>query len=184
MANSRRDGATTSGAPAGWVVLLGLMVLALIIAWASKGCGDSDEPGPAAQSPTTTTAATGPAVQAVEIIDQINNTITQGGGVNFVVGKTDLTARSRTTLNQVATILKNNATVNAEIRGYTDNEGDEQKNLQLSQQRAQAVMDYLVQQGIAQNRLSARGLGEANPAFPNDTEENRAKNRRVQFALG
>jgi outer membrane protein OmpA-like peptidoglycan-associated protein len=166
------------------MVLLGLMVLALIIAWASKGCGDSDEPGPAAQSPTTASTTTGTGVQAVEVIDQINNLVTQQGGVQFVVGKTDLTARSRTTLNQVATVLKNNATVKAEVRGYTDNEGDEQKNLQLSQQRAAEVVKYLVQQGIATERLSARGFGEANPLVPNDTDENKAKNRRVEFAVG
>lgn len=165
------------------MVLLGLMVLALVIAWASKGCGESSEPGPAAQSPTTTTT-TAAGVQAVEVIEQINNLVTQRGGVQFVVGKTDLTARSRTTLNEVASILKTNAAVKAEVRGYTDNEGDEQKNLQLSQQRAEAVVTYLVEQGIANDRLSARGFGEATPLVPNDTEENRAKNRRVQFAVG
>ncbi len=164
------------------MVLLGLMVLALIIAAASKGCGgDSEEARPAAQSPTTTAPAAPDTAAAAEVVNQINTRITQAGGIQFVVGKTDLTQESRTVLNSVAALLKQNAAVKAEVRGFTDSQGDEQKNIQLSQQRAQVVVDYLVQQGIASDRLTAKGLGEATPVATNDTEEGRAKNRRVEF---
>ena len=183
MAQARRE-RSAAGGPAGWVVLLGLMVLALVIAAASKGCGSSDESSPAAQSPTTSTAtgtSTG-APAGIAVIDQINTEISRTG-VQFVTGKADLTATSRATLDRIATILTTNATVKAEVRGHTDSQGDAQKNLELSQQRAQAVVDYLAQKGIAAGRLSAKGLGETVPVANNDTAAGRAQNRRVEFAI-
>ncbi len=178
MAQARREGSAARG-PAGWMVLLGLIVLALVIAAMSKGCGDSESNSPAAQSPTTSTGA----AAGVEVIDQINSEITQSGGIQFVTGKADLTAASRTTLDRVAAILAANAAVNAEVRGHTDSQGDAQKNLELSQQRAQAVVDYLVQKRIVVARLTAKGLGETVPIADNNTEAGRAKNRRVEFAI-
>ena len=69
-----------------------------------------------------------------------------------------------------------------EIVGHTDSTGPENYNQILSERRAKAVMNYLVNSvGIAANRLTAIGVGEINPDFPNDTKENRAKNRRVVF---
>lgn len=181
MAQARREG-SAAGGPAGWIVLLGLMVLALVIAATSKGCGDSESNSPAAQSPTTSTGTTGSAA-GVEVIDQINNTIAQSGGIQFVTGKADLATASRATLDQVATILAANAAVKAEVRGHTDSQGDAAKNLELSQQRAQAVVDYLVQKGIVVARLTAKGLGETVPIADNNTDAGRAKNRRVEFAI-
>lgn len=181
MAQARREGSPVGG-PAGWVVLLGLMVLALVIAATSKGCGDSESSSPAAQSPTTSTGtATGPAA-GVAVIDQINAEIAQSG-IQFVTGKADLTSGSRTTLDRIAAILTTSAAVKAEVRGHTDSQGDAQKNLELSQQRAQAVVDYLVQKGIQATRLTAKGLGETVPVADNNTEAGRAKNRRVEFAI-
>ena len=186
MAQARRERPTASG-PAGWVVLLGLMVLALVIAAASDGCG-ADETSPAAQSPTATTQtgstpAAG-AAAAQQVIDQVNAVLKSGGGVPFVVGKSDLAPAGAATLDQVAVILKDNAAVKAEVRGFTDNQGDDAKNLELSRARAKSVVDYLVQKGgIAAGRLTANGFGEANPIAPNDTEAGRTQNRRVEFAL-
>jgi outer membrane protein OmpA-like peptidoglycan-associated protein len=73
--------------------------------------------------------------------------------------------------------------VKAEVRGHTDSQGDAAKNLELSQQRAQAVVDYLVQKGIVVARLTAKGLGETVPIADNNTDAGRAKNRRVEFAI-
>jgi outer membrane protein OmpA-like peptidoglycan-associated protein len=181
MAQARRE-RSAAGGPAGWVVLLGLMVLALVIAATTKGCGDSESTSPAAQSPTTSTGATTGTAAAVAVIDQINDEIAKSGIV-FVTGKADLTPESRTTLDRIATILIANAAVRAEVRGHTDNQGDAQKNLDLSQLRAQAVVDYLVQKGVQAQRLVAKGLGETVPIADNDTEAGRAKNRRVEFAI-
>ena len=161
-------------------MLLGLMVLALIIAAATHDDG-TDATSPAAQSPTTTTATTpvtGASGQAV--IDQINAQIT---GLPFVVGKSDLAPAGTAALDKVAALLAANPTLKAEVRGFTDDQGDSVKNEQLSLARAQAVVTALTGKGIAAGRLEARGLGEANPIADNTTEAGRAKNRRVQFAL-
>jgi OOP family OmpA-OmpF porin len=69
-----------------------------------------------------------------------------------------------------------------QIDGHTDSSGTEAYNQQLSQKRAKAVMEYLINSvGIDPVRLTAVGYGESRPAYPNDTEEARAKNRRVEF---
>jgi outer membrane protein OmpA-like peptidoglycan-associated protein len=69
-----------------------------------------------------------------------------------------------------------------EVDGYTDSTGPEGYNMDLSVRRAESVRNYLVNNvGIAADRLTVKGYGESNPAYPNDTKENRAKNRRVEF---
>ena len=68
-----------------------------------------------------------------------------------------------------------------EIQGHTDSIGDAAYNQGLSEKRAKAIMDYLASHGIASYRLSAKGYGETLPIASNDTEEGRAKNRRVQL---
>ena len=72
--------------------------------------------------------------------------------------------------------------MNVEIDGYTDSTGPDAYNMALSTRRAKAVRNYLINNvGIAADRLTVKGYGESNPAYPNDTKENRAKNRRVEF---
>lgn len=86
-------------------------------------------------------------------------------------------------LNEYAKALKSPALAGAVlvIAGHTDAVGSDQRNLQLSQQRAQAVRDYLVERGIAPKRLIAKGYGEAYPVASNDTEADRELNRRSEF---
>ena len=69
------------------------------------------------------------------------------------------------------------------ISGYTDSSGGEDANLRLSEKRAQRVKAYLVENGIDENRLEAKGFGEANPIADNDTAEGRRKNRRVELEI-
>ena len=69
------------------------------------------------------------------------------------------------------------------IKGHTDNVGDPQLNLELSQERSNVVMDYIVTKGIKFTRLQWKGYGGNQPIAPNDTEENRRLNRRVEDAL-
>ena len=180
MAQARRERSTASG-PAGWMVLLGLMVLALIIAAATHDSGTPDS-SPASQSPTTTTTPTAPGTGAAgqAVIDGINLQI---AGLPFVVGKAELAPASATQLDKVAAALTANPTLKAEVRGFTDNQGDPAKNVQLSLSRAQAVVTYLTGKGIAAGRLEAKGLGALNPIGDNKTAAGRAKNRRVEFAL-
>jgi peptidoglycan-binding protein ArfA len=70
-----------------------------------------------------------------------------------------------------------------DIEGHTDSTGSEETNLKLSRERAAAVGDFLVTQGIAQTRMTTKGLGPADPVASNDTAEGRAKNRRVEIVL-
>jgi outer membrane protein OmpA-like peptidoglycan-associated protein len=69
------------------------------------------------------------------------------------------------------------------INGHTDNTGGDDLNLKLSQDRADAAKQYLVNQGISADRITAIGYGSSKPIQSNDTEEGRSKNRRVEFKL-
>lgn len=70
-----------------------------------------------------------------------------------------------------------------QINGHTDNIGSKERNLELSVGRAKAVYEYLISTGIEQNRLSYKGFGDTLPISSNDTDEGRAKNRRVEFQI-
>jgi len=86
-------------------------------------------------------------------------------------------------LMQVAEIMKNNPNFNLTIEGHTDNTGKESFNISLSQKRANAVKAFLARQGIAAERLNAKGFGSSQPVDEKNTEEARAKNRRVELKL-
>jgi outer membrane protein OmpA-like peptidoglycan-associated protein len=86
-------------------------------------------------------------------------------------------------LEKLAKVLKENPLLKAEIKGHTDNVGDFFLNVTLSKDRCQAVMDYLIKQGIETNRLKINGRGSLEPIAPNDTEANKSQNRRVEFVL-
>ncbi len=86
-------------------------------------------------------------------------------------------------LERVIEMMKVNATMNVEISAHTDDKGSDVYNNRLSQARAEAVVNYLVQHGVAKERLTAKGFGKAQPSVPNDSDENRAKNRRVEFKV-
>jgi outer membrane protein OmpA-like peptidoglycan-associated protein len=102
-------------------------------------------------------------------------------GVNFASGSSRLTADSRITLDKVVRTMRDNPTIEVEIRGYTDNVGSYESNVTLSQARANAVREYLIQNGIAGMRIQTKGFGPADPIAPNDTRDGRAKNRRIEF---
>jgi outer membrane protein OmpA-like peptidoglycan-associated protein len=105
-------------------------------------------------------------------------------GVNFALNSADLTDSAKSNLNAIAEIFVEFPDSDLFIEGYTDDTGDEKYNLQLSEKRAKAVENYLKSQGVANARFaSVRGLGEANPRFPNDSKENQAKNRRVEIGI-
>lgn len=84
-------------------------------------------------------------------------------------------------LNQLYDMLVRNPSTRIEIRGHTDNQGDFDANVQLSRDRCQAVVDYLAGKGIQKDRLKGVGRGPIDPVAPNNNEENRKKNRRVEF---
>lgn len=102
-------------------------------------------------------------------------------GVTFDTGKSTIKPLSFPVLDEVVTIMKKNPGLKVEIQGHTDNRGAEEYNQTLSENRARAVMEYLMQKGIEQGRLSYIGYGFAKPAASNLTAEGRAQNRRVEL---
>ena len=104
-------------------------------------------------------------------------------GISFKSGAATIAPKSFPTLREAAQVLKKYEEVRLEIQGYTDNLGDVEKNVRLSQRRAEAVRAYLIKRGVDGSRLVARGFGPANPRADNSTREGQAKNRRVEFKL-
>jgi OOP family OmpA-OmpF porin len=100
-------------------------------------------------------------------------------GVNFAFNKADLTPDSKPVLDGVADGLKKHPRVKVEIQGHTDGVGKPAYNLQLSQRRAQAVLDYLATDGVSADQMVAKGYGMTQPIASNKTAEGRAQNRRV-----
>jgi OOP family OmpA-OmpF porin len=103
------------------------------------------------------------------------------GGVLFDTNKSDIKANFYPELDAVVAVLEKNTALNIKIKGHTDNIGRAAYNMKLSESRAKAVMDYLVEKGIDPKRLSAKGYGLTLPIAGNDTKEGRAKNRRVEL---
>ncbi len=101
----------------------------------------------------------------------------------FEYNKYDLQEKSVTELDKVIRFLNDNPTLRIEISGHTDNQGTPAYNVQLSLKRAQAVVKYLTDHGIVSTRLTQKGYGADKPLAPNDTEENRQINRRIEFRL-
>lgn len=99
--------------------------------------------------------------------------------VFFDVDKWDLKPESIAELNKLKDFLNNNGTLKVELGGHTDSDGDDKHNMTLSNNRAKAVEDWLIKNGIEPSRLSHKGYGETQPVAPNDTPENKAKNRRT-----
>lgn len=105
------------------------------------------------------------------------------GGVTFELNAAKLTAEGRATLDGVAQTLASQEDLRLEIAGHTDSIGSEAFNTMLSQQRAEAVRDYLIEKGVAAGRMTAVGYGELEPVASNDTDEGRQANRRVEFRI-
>ena len=103
--------------------------------------------------------------------------------VQFYTNKADLLPTSKKDLEKLAVYLLQNLELKATIIGHTDNVGEKQKNLILSQQRAESVMSYLINLGVTADRISAIGKGDQEPRADNETEEGRLMNRRVEVEL-
>lgn len=101
----------------------------------------------------------------------------------FDTDKYNLKDESKVELNKLVEFLKLNNTLKVEIGGHTDNVGLASHNINLSNNRAQAVLRYLVEEGIEAGRLSAKGYGSSQPIDDNATEQGRANNRRTEFKI-
>ena len=113
---------------------------------------------------------------------EVGNTVVLNN-VFFETDSYQLRNESKTELDRLVQMLKDNASVKIEVGGYTDNVGTPAHNQTLSTNRAKAVYDYLLTNGIGKERLSYKGYGEKQPIASNETEEGRAKNRRTEFKV-
>ena len=118
--------------------------------------------------------------------------VTFDSGILFTTGSSTLSSTAKSSLTQFSNVLKSNADCDVAVQGYTDNAGwknstaeqSAQKNLNLSQQRAQSVTNYLLQLGVPSTQIrSTMGYGEANPVADNSTAAGKAQNRRVEVYM-
>ena len=103
--------------------------------------------------------------------------------VNFDFNKATLTTKAKQNLDKLVPVFKEYADTDIKIYGFTDSKGADEYNLNLSDQRATTVRNYLASKGLVTKRFSVVGMGEAEPIASNDTEAGRSQNRRVEFAI-
>ena len=151
-------------------------------------------PAPAASTPAPVAPAPAPAPVAMPAAEPAPAAAAVAAGkdvckdkivpvnVKFVTNKDEISPESLTELAAVAKQLATCPAIKTQVEGHTDSVGSDTSNLALSQKRADAVATYMTSQGLAKERVSAKGYGETKPIGDNATEEGRAKNRRVEFA--
>ena len=165
--------------------LLAVLAAILVGVWLwSRGANNAafnaaDQVRMATQKATSALASLKPGFSAQDLVGVLNLDI-----VNFDTGSAQIPADNQDFLNK-ATVVIHSAPAGTviEVGGHTDNTGDAAANLQLSQQRADAVRDYLVRQGVDASALTAKGYGDTRPIASNDTEEGRFRNRRIEFSV-
>lgn len=101
----------------------------------------------------------------------------------FGFNMAELNNEAKAYINDIVILLSENEMLNIEIIGHTDNVGTRTANQKISEKRAEVVKKYLVEKGIGENRIKTKGMADKQPASDNDTEVNRAKNRRVEFII-
>jgi OOP family OmpA-OmpF porin len=114
--------------------------------------------------------------------DLLQKTLTVGR-IEFEGGKADVSTDSYGLLDRVAATIERCPDAAVEVGAHTDADGSTQGNLKLSQERADAIVEFLVDAGIKRERLTATGFGEAKPIRDNDTPDGKAANRRIEFVL-
>lgn len=117
-------------------------------------------------------------------LQPIDTGIIELKNIFFDVNKWDLKAESKAELQKIIAFVKANPTLKIEFGGHTDNSGDKAFNKTLSNNRAKAIYDYVIEKGaIPAANLSYKGYGDTKPKAPNDTPENKAKNRRTELKI-
>jgi len=105
------------------------------------------------------------------------------GGILFAFDSDKINPGAEAIVAKIAGMMEQHPTLELAVVGYTDNTGDFNYNIGLSKRRADAIVNQLVKQGIAKDRLAGVGVGPLNPIAPNTTEQGRAENRRVELVL-
>lgn len=118
-----------------------------------------------------------------ETTETARGVIVSLSGILFDVGKATLKPASQLSVAKLAGILMVFSNMNLSIEGYTDSTGSADLNMRLSMDRARSVYEFLMTQGVSNSRMKYQGFGPENPVAPNDTEADRARNRRVEVVL-
>ncbi len=121
--------------------------------------------------------------EGIDVTFDENNPDGSKAGVYFETNKYNISSNSKLALDKLQKIFAEYPETNILIEGHTDDVGTDTYNMSLSQRRADAVGDYLKAAGISSSRLIIRWYGESQPKVPNDSDANRALNRRVQFVI-
>jgi len=124
-----------------------------------------------------------PGAVVERVDDGIVVTFDENSGVYFDTNKYNINTNSESTLDKLASILKEHPDTNVLVVGHTDSVGAEEYNMTLSENRANAVTNYFIQKGLSQFRLTTNWFGEGQPTHDNATPEGRAKNRRVNVVI-
>jgi outer membrane protein OmpA-like peptidoglycan-associated protein len=106
-----------------------------------------------------------------------------GKNITFTGSTAKLASKSYASLNQVVSLMRDNPTLKIRIEGHTDNAGNDDANMKLSEDRAAAVKAYIVSKGISEDRITSQGFGETAPIANNNTASGRAQNRRVEIKV-
>ncbi len=104
-------------------------------------------------------------------------------GILFDVNEATIKGESMGTINEIVELMTEHSDLNFRIEGHTDSDGDDAYNQNLSEERAAAVKEMLIQSGIDASRLDSKGFGESMPVNENSTSEGKANNRRVEFII-
>jgi OOP family OmpA-OmpF porin len=123
----------------------------------------------------------GPTVEEIEELQVDLDALIEGKVVEFETKSFELTPKGVALLNEIVIALTKAPDVRVGIAGHTDSRGSTEENQQLSEDRANAVLEYLVNSGQSPDRFVVIGYGELNPADTNDTSDGRARNRRIEF---
>lgn len=105
------------------------------------------------------------------------------GGVYFETNKSDINANSKIALDKLVAIFTEYPETNILVEGHTDNVGRDEYNMQLSQKRAQSVSNYFISKGLTASRITTKWYGKTQPKVENNSDANRALNRRVEIAI-
>jgi len=169
-----------------WPLLGALLLVGLLAMWLSnRGTVSNvtfnaeEQVQLAAQRAKAALSALGSRFTAPDLVNALNMEV-----INFASGSAVIPSDAYDFLNSAAVAFKNApATTVVEVGGHTDNSGDPSANMQLSEQRASAVRDYLIRQGVSPAMLTSKGYGDTKPIATNSTDEGRFRNRRIEFSV-
>jgi len=169
-----------------WPVVALLAAAALLLLWlvgrgpsTTSALNVDEQIRQASARASAALSALRPGFSAQDLVSAVNLNV-----INFSTGSAEVPAGSYDFLNRAAAAFKAApAGTVVEVGGHTDNVGNSAANLQLSQQRADAIRNYLVQQGVNPGMLTTKGYGDTRPLSTNDTDAGRFRNRRIEFTV-